>query len=159
MKKYFEEIRLNDFYRHLDEFVNSEYFQEYDVEELSADTLATEFNVWDRCIMCDKDNFGEFDPAYTLMYCAVRYVMENGLSKDRLLDDIIFATADYYNYIIDPANGCCLQDLIPDTLYVKMPDAGAYIETLLLHFIDNPKWEARLGEYIIVDTRYRDFVI
>lgn len=148
MKKYFEEIRMNEFYKHLDEYVNSEYFQEYDIEGISADTLAAEFNVWDRCVMCDKDNFGEFDPAYTLMYCAVKYVIDNGLRKDRLMNDIFFATADYYNYIIDPANDY-MQDMISETLYVKMNDRSDYIKTLLLHFIDNPKWKTRLGKYIL----------
>lgn len=151
MKKYIEEIRLNDFYKHLDEYVNSEYFQVIDDEGLLADTMATEFNFYDRCIMLDKDNMGEFDPAYTLMYCAVKYVMKNGLRKDRLLDDIIFATADYYKYILDPANNCML-DIMTESLYVRMDDGSKYMETLLLHFIDNPKWKTRLGDFVIVDT-------
>jgi hypothetical protein len=147
MEKYIEEIRLNDFYKHLDEYVNSEYFQVIDDEGLLADTLATEFNFYDRCIMLDKDNMGEGDPAYTLMYCAVKYVMENGLRKDRLLDDIIFATADYYKYILDPENNCML-DIMTESLYVRMDNGGEYIKTLLLHFIDNPKWKARLGDVV-----------
>ena len=152
MKNYFEAIRLNEFYRHLDEFVNSVYFHETDllksdVEELIVNRLAMDFDFYDRCIMLDKDNIGEGDPAYTIMYCAVKYVMKIGLRKDKLMNDIILATAYYYNYINDPKN-CWVTDVMAGPMYIQLDDSSTYIATLLLHFIDNPKWKKRFGDFI-----------